>query len=438
MSSAPPRLGEESVEQVEAQGSAANNAASTGPFPARKRGKKRQLLQQKKVRPNQCQFIIPPPKSRRCNLTAAPGAQYCGVHAVGGAGTGSDVERVLCPFCGDRIRATRLQKHVRRCNEVKRARSSKPRSTDSRASGNDADTSSATASPVANKASIPADVVDLCSRRSQAKGRKDFAAADELRSQIWARGFIVEDVKKEATGPSGDRVITFDWVCKPAQNVQPATEPLKRRKGQNRSADSARRRRNRKVQQRNAAKKPRIAEFAAFLVAKFGLDVLRQGRGVLDVAGGKGKLAYHLAVERGIPATVVDPMPLRFSPHKTKDILKRALAWKLGTETDTAVCAQPPSTDAEASRSSNSVTISGGRDVDGMGQEQPPEVHERVEDAGEILASCVQSKKDTVPSAPSTAAPPSPQAVSRASRAAPRIQGTKCVVQDCCNPAKSG
>ena len=47
-----------------------------------------------------------------------------------------------------------------------------------------------------------------------------------------------------------------------------------------------------------------------FLLDEFGDAVLRRGSGVLDVAGGKGEVAFELVNLNGIPATVVDPRPL--------------------------------------------------------------------------------------------------------------------------------
>lgn len=50
----------------------------------------------------------------------------------------------------------------------------------------------------------------------------------------------------------------------------------------------------------------RASVFADWLCSTYGLERLRSG-GVLDVAGGRGDLAFELAVKRGIPCTVVDP-----------------------------------------------------------------------------------------------------------------------------------
>ena len=55
------------------------------------------------------------------------------------------------------------------------------------------------------------------------------------------------------------------------------------------------------------AKERRAAVFAHWLIETYGRDHLRQGRGVLDIAGGRGELSSALAAS-GIPCTVVDPI----------------------------------------------------------------------------------------------------------------------------------
>ena len=54
-------------------------------------------------------------------------------------------------------------------------------------------------------------------------------------------------------------------------------------------------------------KDDRFAKFASFMVAEHGHEVLSAGTGVMDVAGGCGRLAYELCVRRGVPCCVLDP-----------------------------------------------------------------------------------------------------------------------------------
>jgi hypothetical protein len=58
---------------------------------------------------------------------------------------------------------------------------------------------------------------------------------------------------------------------------------------------------------RKIKKDNRASTFAALLVREFGLDGLRRGAGVVDVAGGSGELSFELAVRWGVPCTIIDP-----------------------------------------------------------------------------------------------------------------------------------
>jgi hypothetical protein len=59
---------------------------------------------------------------------------------------------------------------------------------------------------------------------------------------------------------------------------------------------------------RNARKNEnRASAFAALLVRAFGLETLRAGAGVVDVAGGSGELALELVTRWAVPCCVVDP-----------------------------------------------------------------------------------------------------------------------------------
>jgi hypothetical protein len=58
--------------------------------------------------------------------------------------------------------------------------------------------------------------------------------------------------------------------------------------------------------------------FRRWLIDHFGLELLSSGSGVLDVAGGKGEVAFELVNLNRIPTTVVDPRPLDLSSYKRK------------------------------------------------------------------------------------------------------------------------
>jgi hypothetical protein len=56
-----------------------------------------------------------------------------------------------------------------------------------------------------------------------------------------------------------------------------------------------------------------VSVFCRFLLQTFGREVLASGSGVLDVAGGRGDLAFELLNLNGIRATVVDPRQPRLN-----------------------------------------------------------------------------------------------------------------------------
>ena len=58
--------------------------------------------------------------------------------------------------------------------------------------------------------------------------------------------------------------------------------------------------------------------FRRWLIDNFGLDLLSSGSGILDVAGGKGEVAFELVNLNRIPTTVVDPRILDLSSYKRK------------------------------------------------------------------------------------------------------------------------
>jgi hypothetical protein len=62
----------------------------------------------------------------------------------------------------------------------------------------------------------------------------------------------------------------------------------------------------------------RCAMLRRFLIETYGREYLASGSGVLDVAGGKGELAFELLNVEGIPATVIDPRPLDLKCFKRR------------------------------------------------------------------------------------------------------------------------
>eukprot|EP00927_Polykrikos_kofoidii_P073989 TRINITY_DN69996_c0_g1_i1.p1 TRINITY_DN69996_c0_g1~~TRINITY_DN69996_c0_g1_i1.p1 ORF type:complete len:475 (+),score=72.02 TRINITY_DN69996_c0_g1_i1:79-1503(+) len=69
-------------------------------------------------------------------------------------------------------------------------------------------------------------------------------------------------------------------------------------------------------------KASRASVFRRFLLDEFGVEVLRSGCGVLDVAGGGGELGFELLNLNGVNATCIDPRPLNLD--------KAAMKWERG------------------------------------------------------------------------------------------------------------
>ena len=65
----------------------------------------------------------------------------------------------------------------------------------------------------------------------------------------------------------------------------------------------------------HARNRNKAGDFRRWLVDTFGFDTLSSGEGILDVAGGKGELAFELQNISGIPVTVVDPRPMRLDRY---------------------------------------------------------------------------------------------------------------------------
>ena len=69
---------------------------------------------------------------------------------------------------------------------------------------------------------------------------------------------------------------------------------------------------------RNVENKSKCSVFRRWALETFGHALLCSGAGVLDVAGGKGELAFELLNVSGVPVTVVDPRPMRLDTYVRK------------------------------------------------------------------------------------------------------------------------
>jgi hypothetical protein len=76
----------------------------------------------------------------------------------------------------------------------------------------------------------------------------------------------------------------------------------------------------------NHAKSMRAKVFATWLMETYGIEELQKGSGILDIAGGKGKLSIELSLQGNIPCTIVDPLVRkhgkRLHPREAKRIRK--------------------------------------------------------------------------------------------------------------------
>ena len=70
--------------------------------------------------------------------------------------------------------------------------------------------------------------------------------------------------------------------------------------------------------QRKVKNGSRAASFCRWLLAVYGEELLASGSGVVDVAGGRGELAFQLHCLRNIPTTVIDPRPLKLHTNLSR------------------------------------------------------------------------------------------------------------------------
>ncbi|BDA45808.1 hypothetical protein COCOBI_07-5950 [Coccomyxa sp. Obi] len=83
------------------------------------------------------------------------------------------------------------------------------------------------------------------------------------------------------------------------------------------ASNAARAVQNRGPGKRNKVKNRfRAGVFRRFLLDTYGRELLSSGSGVLDVAGGKGELAFELVNLNNIPATVVEPRALKLAKQE--------------------------------------------------------------------------------------------------------------------------
>ena len=63
----------------------------------------------------------------------------------------------------------------------------------------------------------------------------------------------------------------------------------------------------------------RAAKFVNFLIDEFGYDYLKKGI-ILDIAGGKGEVAFESSIRRGLQTVVIDPRPVKTTKKQIQQL----------------------------------------------------------------------------------------------------------------------
>ncbi|POM59510.1 hypothetical protein PHPALM_31751 [Phytophthora palmivora] len=70
-------------------------------------------------------------------------------------------------------------------------------------------------------------------------------------------------------------------------------------------------------------KQQRAQVFVEWLVETFGAKFLASGKGVIDVAGGRGSVSFELWNKRRLPCTLIEPRPMKLSKQQHKYLKKQ-------------------------------------------------------------------------------------------------------------------
>ncbi|ETL81394.1 hypothetical protein F441_18912 [Phytophthora nicotianae CJ01A1] len=80
-------------------------------------------------------------------------------------------------------------------------------------------------------------------------------------------------------------------------------------------------------------KQQRAQVFVEWLVETFGAEFLASGKGVVDVAGGRGSVSFELWNRRRLPCTLIEPRPMKLSKQQHKYLKKQKKERKQSSET---------------------------------------------------------------------------------------------------------
>ncbi|KAF4128685.1 putative C3H1-type domain-containing protein [Phytophthora infestans] len=81
-------------------------------------------------------------------------------------------------------------------------------------------------------------------------------------------------------------------------------------------------------------KQQRAQVFVEWLVETFGAEFLASGKGVVDVAGGRGSVSFELWNKRRLPCTLIEPRPMKLSKQQHKYLKKQKKERKQSSETE--------------------------------------------------------------------------------------------------------
>uniref|UniRef100_A0AAV1T945 C3H1-type domain-containing protein n=1 Tax=Peronospora matthiolae TaxID=2874970 RepID=A0AAV1T945_9STRA len=70
-------------------------------------------------------------------------------------------------------------------------------------------------------------------------------------------------------------------------------------------------------------KQQRAQVFVEWLVGTFGAPFLARGKGVVDIAGGRGNVSFELWNKRRLPCTLIEPRPMKLSKQQHKYLKKQ-------------------------------------------------------------------------------------------------------------------
>eukprot|EP00121_Abeoforma_whisleri_P010590 Awhi_evm2s9769 len=158
---------------------------------------------------------------------------------------------------------------------------------------------------------------------AEVRKKGQYGKASQLRRELFELGVSIKD--------QGDQ--TFTWYV----NKKNGQKTAKKNAAEDDSefngedgpvkllGDTKRRSKQRRKNVKNRLKNIRFESFANWLEVTYGREFLCSGNGLVDVAGGKGRMALELCFNRNIPTVVVDPKSMKLSDFTTHRIVKSAL-----------------------------------------------------------------------------------------------------------------